>query len=173
MTTAHAAARFSPPRPRLARVLSGGFAVGTFDLLFACTWWAVAAKVPPIRIFQSIAAGVYGRCEFRWRRAHRGDRRVAHYFIAACMVLAYALVATRSPTLVRHPWRWGLAYGVFLYAAMNFVIVPLSAAGAAPTRPAWMAASVVVHVLIGIACAFIARSALRQSMISARRRRAP
>ena len=161
MTTAHAAARFSPPRPRLARVLLGGFAVGTFDLLFACTWWAVAAKVPPTRIFQSIAAGLYGDASFDGGVRTAAIGVIAHYFIAACMVLAYALVATRSPTLVRHPWRWGPAYGVFLYAAMNFVIVPLSAAGAAPTRPAWMAASVVVHVLIGIACAFIARSAIR------------
>jgi uncharacterized membrane protein YagU involved in acid resistance len=161
MTTAHVAAWFSPPRPRLARVLSGGFAVGTFDLLFACTWWAVAAKVPPIRIFQSIAAGVYGDASFDGGVRTATVGIVAHYFIAACMVLAYALVASRSPTLIRHPWRWGLAYGVFLYAAMNFVIVPLSAAGPAPTRPAWMIASVVVHVLIGIACAFIARSAMR------------
>ena len=161
MTTAHAAVHFSPPRPRLARVLSGGFAVGTFDLIFACTWWAITAKVPPIRIFQSIAAGLYGDASFDGGARTAAIGVIAHYFIAACMVLAYALVATRSPTLVRHPWRWGPAYGVFLYAAMNFVIVPLSAAGAAPTRPAWMAASVVVHVLIGIACAFIARNAMR------------
>ena len=64
MTTAHAAVHFSPPRPRLARVLSGGFAVGTFDRIFACTWWAVAAKVPPIRIFQSIASGLLGKSSF-------------------------------------------------------------------------------------------------------------
>lgn len=161
MTTVHVATRFSPPRLQLPRVLLGGLAVGTFDLVFACMWWAIAANVPPTRIFQSIASGLYGRASFEGGVRTAAVGIVAHYFIAACMVLAYALVASRSPSLIRHPWRWGPVYGVFLYAAMNFVIVPLSAAAPAPTRPAWMAASVVVHVLIGIACAFIARNAVR------------
>ena len=161
MTHTFAVLHVPPLRPRFARVLLGALAVGTFDLLFACTWWAIAAKVAPVRIFQSIAAGLYGDASFDGglRTAMVGG--LAHYFIAACMVLAYALVASRMPALIRRPWRWGATYGVFLYAAMNFIIVPLSAAGAAPTRPAWMAASVVVHVLIGIACAFTARWALR------------
>jgi uncharacterized membrane protein YagU involved in acid resistance len=162
MTRLYADLQVSPPRLQLPRALLGGLAVGTFDLVFACTWWAVAASVPPVRIFQSIAAGVYGDASFDGGLRTAAVGVIAHYFIAACMVLAYALVASRSPSLMRHPWRWGPAYGLCLYAAMNFVVVPLSAAGPSPIRfTAWTVASIVVHVAIGIACAFIARSALR------------
>ncbi|KGQ19542.1 putative membrane protein [Lysobacter dokdonensis DS-58] len=161
MNTAHAASRSAPPRFRLPRVALGALAVGTFDLVFACAWWAVAAKVAPVRIFQSIAAGLYGDASFDGGVRTATIGVIAHYFIAACMVLAYALAASRLPTLIRFPWRWGAAYGLVLYAAMNFVVVPLSAAGPAPVRPAWMIASVMVHAIIGIACAFIARGALR------------
>jgi uncharacterized membrane protein YagU involved in acid resistance len=156
------ALRFSPPRLRVPRILLGGVAVGTFDLVFACTWWFIAARVPPIRIFQSIAEGLYGAASFEGGLRTATIGVLTHYLIATCMVFAYALVATHVPALVRRPWQWGAAYGLFLYALMNFIVVPLSAAGSKPMRPAWMIASVVVHVLIGIACACIARGSLRR-----------
>jgi uncharacterized membrane protein YagU involved in acid resistance len=153
---------------RFAPVLAGGVLVGTFDLVFACTWWAIAADVAPIRIAQSIAAGFYGDASFDGGMRTALVGLVAHYCIATCMVGAYALVATRLPTLVRHPLRWGPPYGLFLYAAMNFVVVPLSAAGPPTWRMAWGLASIVVHVAIGTMCAL-----LSARLFSARRRPAP
>ena len=77
------------------------------------------------------------------------------------MVGAYMFAAPRLPVLARQPLRWGAAYGLFLYALMNFVVVPLSAAPRNELPAAWVAASVAVHVLIGIASALLARRALR------------
>ena len=157
------ATTFPPPRLRLPHVLMGGVAVGTFDLVFACTWWFIAAHVPPIRIFQSIGSGLLGEASFEGGLRSAAIGGVAHYFIATCFVLAYALASTRMPTLVREPWRWGALYGLCLYCVMTYIVVPLSAAGG-PSKfhLAWAVASVVVHVLIGIACAFFARGALQR-----------
>lgn len=159
MSTTATAVR--PPRAFLPLVVGGGLLVAVFDLVFACTWWAVAAGVGPMRILQSIGAGLLGEASFAggWRSAAIGA--VAHCLIAFCMVGAYVSAASRQPFLARRPLRWGAAYGLFLYGLMNFVVVPLSAAPQNDLPAAWIAASVVVHVLIGIACACLARHALR------------
>src|SRR5207342_2572215 len=100
--TSHAAT-FRAPRLRVGSVLPGGLLVGTFDLVFACTWWKVAHDVPPIRIFQSIGSGLLGEASFAGGVRSAAIGGVAHYVIATCMVLAYALVSTRMPTLMRKP----------------------------------------------------------------------
>lgn len=160
MSTTTTAVR--PPRASLPLVVvGGGLLVAVFDVVFACTWWAIAADVGPMRILQSIGAGLLGEASFAggWRSAAIGA--AAHGFIAVCMVGAYVFAAPRLPVLVRQPLRWGAAYGLFLYALMNFVVVPLSAAPPDRFRAAWVFASIAVHVLIGIACALLARRALR------------
>lgn len=159
MSTTTTAVR--PPRASLPLVVGGGLLVAVFDAVFACTWWAVAAGVGPMRVLQSIGAGLLGEASFAggWRSAAIGA--AAHGLIAICMVGGYVFVAPRLPVLVRQPLRWGAGYGLFLYALMNFVVVPLSAAPRNDQPVAWVAASVVVHVLIGIACALLARHAPR------------
>jgi len=160
--TAHAA--MPPSRPlRAGPVFGGGLLVGTIDLAFACTWWAIAAGVAPMRIFQSIAAGMLGEASFAGGLGSAALGGVLHYAIATAMVFAYALVATRLPALARHPWRWGPPYGLFLYALMNYVVLPLSAAGTPSTFNApWVLASIAMHVVFGLLIAFVARRAIRR-----------
>jgi hypothetical protein len=78
------------------------------------------------------------------------------------MALAYYLVARRWPLLTRRPGLFGAAYGLLLYFIMNYVVVPLSAAGSGSKDPLWVSLSIAVHMLfIGIPCALFARLALR------------
>lgn len=160
--TIHAAVH--PFRPlRAAPVVAGGLLVGTLDLAFACSWWAIAAGVAPMRIFQSIAAGLLGEASFAGGLRSAALGGVLHYAIATAMVFAYALVATRLPGLARHPWRWGPPYGLFLYALMNHVVLPLSAAGTPSTFNApWVLASIAMHVAFGVIIALAARRATRR-----------
>ena len=49
---------------------------------------------------------------------------------------------------------------LLLYAAMNFVVLPLSAAGMPSfANHAWVGASIVAHALLGVVCALFARIA--------------
>ena len=140
----------------------GALAAGTFDLAFASTFWAVRADVPVQRIFQSIATGVLGKASYDGGNASAILGGLLHYAIIAAMMLAYWLVARRMPGLVRQWLPYGALYGLWLYVAMNWIVVPLSAAGGGskPDDPLWLALGVVVHVLIGIACAWCARQTL-------------
>ena len=140
-------------------IVSGGLLVGTLDLLFACGFWAMRG-VPPIRIAQSIAAGVLGDASFDGGAASAWLGVGLHYCIAMMFVLVYWLMARRAAALLRRPLRYGLLYGLLLYLAMNFVVLPLSAAGMASFNDApWLVASIAMHLLIGVLCARFARRA--------------
>ncbi|MFC5569988.1 hypothetical protein ACFPN1_07955 [Lysobacter yangpyeongensis] len=149
------------PRPVWFHVVLGGFVLATLDLIFACTFWAVLRDVPPVRILQSIAAGVQGEAAFAGGNGSALLGLVCHYFIATTMVLAYTLVAARVRILLQRPLAYGLAYGLLLYVLMSHVVVPLSNA----PRPTnvylpWIVASIIMHAVFGVICAWSARRAL-------------
>ncbi len=146
-------------RPELA--LAGGLLAGTFDIAYAIAYWALRAEVPPMRILQSVAAGALGRASYEggWPTAALG--LALHFVIALSMAAAYFLAAQRIPALVERPWRWGVAYGLLLYAVMNYVVVPLSAAGQGSAEPLWVGLSLAVHaLLVGVPIALCTRRAL-------------
>jgi hypothetical protein len=150
------------PAPRPTRyVLAGGLVAGALDITYACVFWAIKAGVPAQRIFQSVAAGLLGAASFKggWSTAILGLG--LHFFIATTMSVTYYLVSRRVPILADRPIPFGAAYGVLLYVIMNYVVVPLSAAGHGGAKdPLWVMLSVVVHVvLIGIPIALFARRA--------------
>ena len=156
--TTFAAAR----RPYWHWIVLGGAVLGTLDLLFACTFWGLLRDVAPERILQSIAAGVQGRPAFEGGAGSAMLGVVCHYFIATMMVLAYYLASGRLPGLIEHPVRYGLFYGLVLYGAMTYVVVPLSNAPQ-PTKVylPWMLASIIMHAVFGVVCAWFARRARR------------
>lgn len=132
-------------------VFLGGFAAGLFDILFAWAFWAIKAGTPAMRVFQSVAAGVLGREAFAggWPTALLG--LMLHFLITTAMALGYSLVARHIPVLVAKPVACGAAYGLFLFAFMRWVVVPLSAAGPPSKDPLWVGAMIVAHVaLVGI-----------------------
>jgi hypothetical protein len=142
-------------------IIAGGLLVGTLDLLFASGFWAMR-NVPPIRIAQSIAAGVLGDASFDGGAASAWLGVGLHYFIAMMFVLVYWLMARRAAALLLQPVRYGLLYGLLLYLVMNFVVLPLSAAGMPSFNDAsWVVASIAMHLLVGVLCACFARRAAR------------
>src|SRR6185503_1619071 len=118
-------------RPRaLETIIPGGLAIGIFDLLFAFTFYWLILGAQPLRIFQSVAAGVLGR-----PRAIEGGVRtfllgiLLHFCVATCIASVYYLATLILPVLIRHPVVSGLTYGVIAYFGMKYIVVPLSAIG--------------------------------------------
>ena len=144
------------------QVVAGGLVLGTLDLLFACTFWSVLRDVAPERILQSIAAGVEGSAAFEGGAGSAALGLLCHYFIATMMVLAYTITGSRLRVLVAQPVRYGLLYGLLLYVLMTWIVVPLSNAPQ-PTKvyPPWIVASIIMHAVLGVICAWSARAAHR------------
>jgi hypothetical protein len=141
-------------------LLFGTLAVGVLDILDAMVFFGLRG-VQPIRILQSIAAGLLGRGAFSggWRTAALG--LALHFFIAFVVVLVFMLASRRVRALTRNPIVFGLAYGLAVYLVMNLVVVPASASGGARAWPAWPVAlnGVLIHMFgVGLPAALAARA---------------
>jgi hypothetical protein len=138
----------------------GTLAVGVLDILDAIVFFGLRGA-PPIRILQSIAAGVLGRAAFAggWRTAALG--LALHFFIAFVVVLVFMLAARRVRALSRAPVAFGLLYGLAVYVVMTFVVVPASAAGPGPgPSGAVLMNGVLIHMLgVGLPASLAARAA--------------
>ena len=142
-------------------LLLGGLVVGTLDILFAILYWRFAAGTPASRIFQSVAAGLLGAASFAGGAASAWLGAALHYFIATSIVAVYYVAARRIAALTANPIRYGAAYGLVAYVVMNYVVIPLSAAGPSRFNARWVASSIVVHaLLIGVPAAIFARQAI-------------
>lgn len=126
----------SPRRRALYTILSGGLVVGILDLLFAFTFYGLILGAKPLRIFQSVAAGVLGR-----PTAVEGGVPtfllgiLLHFVVATCIATVYYLATLALPILIRHPVISGLMYGVIAYFGMKYIVLPLSAIGQRGTLP--------------------------------------
>ena len=106
----------------LATVLAGTFDLAANFLLWG--WWK---QVSPVRICQTIASGIYGKAAFDGGYVTAAVGAAAHYAIMAVMAIGYYLVISLS-TWARRNWAvTAVVYGLFLWAVMNYVVVPMSA----------------------------------------------
>ena len=149
----------------LAVVLAGGLVAGTFDIVYACVFWAVKADVPVRRIFQSVAAGLLGKASFEGGAATAALGLGLHYFIACSMAVAYYLVARRVPPSPRAPG--AVRCRIWTPALRDHElhrIARLVAGGGGAKDPLWVGLSIVVHMLlIGVPIALFVRAALRDA----------
>ena len=117
------------PRPVIA-ILLGGLVAGVLDILYAIVVFGpLSYGVPAMRILQSVNAGWIGREASRageWTTAMQG--LATHFLLATIMAAVFVLAARAIPALLKRPVLWGIVYGLILYVAMNYVVVPLSAA---------------------------------------------
>ena len=158
MTTSSLPLRRANPA---AIVFAGGVVAGTFDIIYACTYWAITRDIPAQRILQSVASGLLGKAAFDGGVRTAALGLALHYFIAISMAFTYYVVAQRWAFLREKAVVAGVAYGVLLYVIMNYIVVPLSRAGPGAKDPLWIGLSVLVHAfLIGLPIALFARRAL-------------
>jgi len=140
-------------------VLWAGFAAGVGDTLLAIALF----RVGPVRIYQSVAAGLLGRDSFQGGLASAALGMFLHFFIATTAAAVYVAASTRLKLLLRQPVACGLAFGIAVYFFMNLVVVPLSRAGGRGFSFSWRL--MVGHaLLVGLPIALVARRRLGAPM---------
>ncbi len=146
-------------RPRAADViLAGGLAAGILDIVNAIAFWRLYSGASATTILQSVAAGLQGKAAFAGGAASAALGLLLHFLIMFAMAAVYWLACRRWLALLRRPVSAGVAYGLGTWAAMNFLVVPLSRASSPPFIPAWFADGLLAHVLlVGLPFALIAR----------------
>jgi hypothetical protein len=142
-------------------LLGGALTVGVLDILDAFVFFGLRG-VSPIRILQSIAGGLLGRAAFQGGLATAVLGLVLHFTIAFLIVGTYYVASGRLGALVRHAIPCGMAFGVAAYLVMNFVVVPLSAAGGASRTLPVVLNGLCIHIVgVGLPAALFAKAARR------------
>jgi hypothetical protein len=117
------------PRALLA-ILIAGLIAGALDITYACVHYGLVYDIPPTRIFQSVAAGVYGGEAARAGGFATASVGLALHFLLTTLMAAFFVAWTRMvPALNRWPLLSGSTYGLAIFALMQVVVLPLSAAG--------------------------------------------
>ena len=106
-------------------VVIAGLLAGAFDLTFAFVFYGRQGAHPE-RILRFIASGVLGPAAFTMGSWTVLLGAMLHFLIALCAAFVFYLASRPLPVLVRRPLWSGAAFGVAMYAAMHFVVVPLS-----------------------------------------------
>ena len=150
----------------------GGLVVGTLDAIDAIMFFGLRGATP-VRIFQSIAAGLLGRASFQGGMRAALVGLAVHFFVAFSIVATYYVAARNVPLLVRRPFLCGAVYGVLVYFFMNRVVIPLSAIGTPAFSWPPFVNGIAIHIAgVGIPAAlFVARSV--PHVLSAAGRSAP
>ena len=162
-----AAPSFQRPRA-FDTIVYGGLVVGIFDLLFAFTFYGLILGAPPLRIFQSVAAGLLGRAV-----AYAGGVNtfvlgiLLHFVVASCIATVYYLASRVLPVLIHHPVVSGLIYGMIAYLGMNYVVIPLSAIARSPgpkKLPIFLTEIIGHALLVGLPLALLARRSAKKNL---------
>lgn len=146
-------------RPRaFDTILYGGLIVGILDGLFAFVFYGLILGVKPLRIFQSVAAGLLGRASYDGGVSTFLFGILLHFVVATCIAAVYYAASLKLPTLIHHPVASGLIYGLIAYLVMNYVVIPLSRIGLRPTSLRVFVPAFIAHaVLVGLPIALVAR----------------
>lgn len=144
-------------RPKaFTTIVLGGAAVATLDIANAIVFWHLYRGTPPRMIFQSVAAGIFGRESFSGGVTTASIGALLHCLIAFSIASVWYLGCRAVPALNRRPVIFGMAYGALVYLVMNRIVIPLSNANQAAFNPAWFAANFGGHlVLVGLPVALI------------------
>jgi hypothetical protein len=147
----------------LKTIVYGGLCVGILDGL-AATINAGLKGVSPDKVFQYIASGLIGReASFGGGAATIVLGILLHFVIAFGVVTVFLLLSRSFPVLLRRAVISGMVYGIAVYFAMAYVIVPLSAISQGPFSFSGMITGIVIHMFcVGLPTALIVRSKSRR-----------
>ena len=147
-------------------ILWAGLIAGTLDLTAACLVAWLRSGVTPVRVFQSVASGLYGPASFNGGTKTAMLGVVLHFIIATTAAAIYYLASRRLSFLMDQPIIAGVLYGIMVYLFMNFVVLPLSAV---PRRPVPLSGRIigllVIIFCIGLPIALLVRRLSRASVV--------
>jgi uncharacterized membrane protein YagU involved in acid resistance len=158
MTAMTVATGRPPASSTMIQIAFAGFIGAAIDAVYF-SGSAILKGNSPVRVLQSIAGFWYGPKTVELGTLSAITGAATHLGLATIMAAGFWLLARRSEFLRNAPAAGGAAYGLLLYAAMYYVVMPLRWPSVYPRWDGWHSVlDIGVHVLIGIAFAFIYRA---------------
>jgi len=135
-------------------IVLGGLVAGTIDVGAAC----LISRHPIGFILHTIAGGLLGKASYAGGIPTEILGLVLQEAMGLLIAAVFGLAARRAPVLARLWILSGLAYGVVIFAVMNYLVVPLSAWHVvAHFKPVSFIENMLAMLLFGLIVAFFAR----------------
>jgi hypothetical protein len=145
-------------RGRARAIVAGGLAAGLLDMADALVAYKLAFGMSPVVIYQFVASGVLGKAAYAGGMSAALLGLAFHFLIAFSAATVFVLASERVPQLRRDAVGWGLAFGLVVFAVMNFVVIPLSRIGASTPPLPVLVNGVLAHAFgVGLPIALAAR----------------
>ena len=143
---------------RVRAIVAGGLAAALLDAADALVAYKLAFGMSPLVIYQFVASGLLGKAAYTGGAGSAFLGLGVHCLVAFTSATVFVLASERFPGLRRGAVGWGLAFGVGVFAVMNFLVIPLSRIGASvPSFPV-VANGLLAHAfLVGLPIALAAR----------------
>jgi hypothetical protein len=141
-------------------ILVGGLIGGACDITYAFVFYYLRSGVTPVQILQSVASGLLGTSASKGGLSAAALGAFLHFLIAVTAAAVYYAASRRLGVLVRRAFVCGVLFGACVYAFMNFVVVPLSAApfrGSTPSTATWVTGLLIHMFGIGLPIALATR----------------
>ena len=107
-------------------ILLACLVAGTFDITYAIiTWGPVFGQVTATQLLQGIASTLAGKSALTGGTTTALLGLAMHYGISLAWTLIYFFIFPHLPFLAWNKWVSGILYGVFVWAMMTLIIVPL------------------------------------------------
>lgn len=114
-------------RGNLRAVILTGLIVGAMDITSAIILTLIRGSTVT-RLMQFIASGLLGRSAFDGGTATAALGLLLHFVIAFGLVTVFYIASRSLAFLEAQPVISGIVYGLIVFAVMNLVVLPLSAA---------------------------------------------
>ena len=114
-------------KKRNAKILQAGLIVGTLDIRSAFIYYYIkTGKTNFLVIFKFIASGIFGKDAGAGGTGMIVAGFILHYAIAFSFTVFFFWVYPKVNVMSKNRIVTGIVYGLFVWALMNLVVVPLS-----------------------------------------------
>ena len=137
-------------------ILKAWLLAGTLDILSAFTHYYIKTGKDPLKVLNFVAGGMFGKEAFMGGTVMQLTGLGLHYLFALLWTLVFFKIGPEIIRTVKSTVVAGLLYGMFVWAFMNFVVVPASALPAATFNfTNAMIAMLIIMFAVGVPIAII------------------
>lgn len=112
---------------KIARpVVRAWLIAGTLDITAASVYYPLVYKFKLILLYQNIASGIFGDNAFRGGIPMAALGLLLHYLIALSWTIVFFFLYPRIKMMSKNKFATGMTYGIFVWAVMNLIVLPLS-----------------------------------------------
>ena len=127
-------------------IILGGLAVGVLDSIAAMTNAAIRG-VTPDRVWQYVASSVLGPESFNGGAQSIALGLLFHFCVAFGVATGFYVLARMFPVLIRYAVPASIVYGIGVFFAMSYLIVPLTAVRQGAFTWYGLISGLIIHML--------------------------